>query len=222
MRWKWLALCAFACCAAGISAQPQEPTHHLDLVNAVRTTDAEYAAIVNELALLNSVPPRPTITDGPVPPPLPLAVRLESFDSGTYDVGDDIVYEVVISNTGSSSLYLPTSSQVHRFTREMPGAVQSVFSLQFSDDVLGDVVCAVWATYGSSSVAGTLLQVGPGESVAVRVKGSLSFQTPAGAPTAWLRVVNARAVFGIYPVTGEPYGQVISANHIPVQITNSP
>ncbi len=211
--------CLFAVTLA--STTTQESTYSLDLVNAPITTDAEFQVIALSGRLLTGALHR-GFAEGASTPTLPLTVTLISLDRGTYSVGDEMTYEFVVSNSGSQSVYVPTSRQGHLVTVEMPHATRSIFNLTFDDDLLGTQRIAGQPTFGSAPVANSLLLLQPNESVRIRARERLGVQTSAGTPDWWLRTVNIRVQFGLYPFIGEPHGEVTSLNSIAIQISNSP
>lgn len=211
------AVCAVTLMAWSVPASAQE-TYVLDLVDVPATSDAEFAAVPDERALLTAVPPRPPNRD--VPWELPLTVSLVSLDKGTYVVGEDIVYEFIIHNVSNATIKIPRSRQVHLFDKDMAGAVKARFWLSFEDDVLGTQSFAVGSTYGSETVAGSLLLLAPGETVLIRAKRTVAPSNNPDAPPSWLRVVNLKTNFALHPVTGRPYGEVTSTNHIAAQVSN--
>lgn len=70
---------------------------------------------------------------------------------------------------------------------------------------------------------GSLLRLEENQSVTTRVTSGIAIQSTGNPakPYPWLRVVNGRLSFGLYPVYGEPHGWVMSDNTIAIELRSS-
>lgn len=105
-------------------------------------------------------------------PSQPPRVELLSLDRPSYEMGDAVIYQVLIENVGTTTLLIPWSRDANRV---VPNASEwsagSVFLEVRSADGKRLAWLASHQLYGSPSVDGTLQAVAPGESARLRVSG---------------------------------------------------
>jgi hypothetical protein len=221
---KWTCAMAVAISVAAINAgtlSVQQAEHEINLVGAVRSSDADMMQVpASEWLIAKGNPPAPT---GGVRPQSPLSVTLLSLDRTSYVLGDQVTYEISIRNVSDGSVKVPLSSTEHQFRRSMPGAVRATFGLTFTDDLLGGQIVGHQSTVGSDAVQGSLLSLSPGESVRVMARESVFLPlAPRTSTREWIRVVYVRARVAVVPMQGVVLPPSVSLNAISVQLSTSP
>lgn len=130
----------------------------------------------------------------------PLRISIVSLESTKYKLGDDVVYEIKVENTGHEQLMIPWDPNLAHMEHE---ATATEYSYRMAS-------IALWLTdagkpfetlepsllYGTTSTPSSFIKIAPGEWVRVRAKARLSPQSPLpdGARPSE-RTISVRAVW---------------------------
>lgn len=214
----------------GISGYGEAQTIHadyvLDLLTYVEPAAGD-TGVGDQRATRTVVSGGGGVASGDGVPELSVFVTLVSMDRMTYEVGDEFVYEVLITNAGEEPVQLPWSPDPLAFkaalTKQFPTEARAVIpgfqrATLFVDvrDSTGRLHRVVNATplYGGSGVAGSLQALSPGESALVRVPSRWVFL--ASSDTSPLTSVD------VSPVTVrlfyKGYRPIISRNSLPITL----
>jgi len=126
---------------------------------------------------------------------IPFDVTLVTLDRAAYNVGDAVVYELLLRHIGSTPFRLPWSRDPEA-VRGAPRIQSASFLLRFTDKALGSqLVGSENILYGAPSVPDTILTIRPGETVRVRAASQWWFTKSLPEPPAagWVRPVSVRA-----------------------------
>jgi hypothetical protein len=154
--------------------------------------------------------------------PAEVTITLNSIDRETYALGESMVYEVLIRNTGTQPLTLPWSPDVQQFVDDpLPSQVQraGVF-LEVQDNRAQRVA---WLQsqnlLGSPAVSGTLEVIYPGESAWIRIPAR--WRTNNDADNAMLRSYE-NSPLRLRAVLQLPNVLTYSTNVVPVTLRDVP
>jgi hypothetical protein len=177
-------------CAVAAQKAASTPTFTIDLLTVERPS--ENLTRPDSIPAQDRLGMRPPAFGGPTDtwlPPFPLEMTLASTDRSDYTVGDRFIYEVLVTNVSKRAIAFPTSVRADRFSRAMAGARWATISLQVEDEMLGRQLVGLERLYGAQSVEGSLLNLGPGESVAIRAGGIWIFRSafPITPPQTWTK-----------------------------------
>ena len=107
-----------------------------------------------------------------------LDVTLQSVDKSRYAMGDDVEFMAKLANVGNEPVLLPWDPHMADFEEKAAGDdyhyVSITLLLELSDGREKELI-AGWGLFGSPDVAGSLLEVRPGDWVQVRAKSKLEF-----------------------------------------------
>jgi len=197
--------CAIAvvCCCVASAQQTRvaNPTFMIDLLTLQRADDkgSQNGDVAEQDRLGLRVEGRGTPTHS-VASSTQLEMTLESIDRHDYRLGDPMIYEVVVRNTGGHTVPFPSSVQARRFSRGMSGARWAAVSLQVESETLGRQLVGSDLLYGADAVTGSLIHLAPGQSVRIRVPGTWFFRSafPTSAPGHWTSTAEVKAILQIH------------------------
>jgi hypothetical protein len=219
MRLVAATVCATVVLAAAAGAQQarRTPDHTIDVVSLTPDTDEAWRR-VPEHRRVNFGSAAAVATHTP-PPPKPLSIRVLGLDRLAYRIGDDFVYELLITNHSNKTVAFPASITGSRFTRDMPGIVSALVSLETKDERTGQQVVGTHALYGAPEVAGSLVMLGPGETLELRApdKWYLTSSFPKPLPKEWILNLQLHANIFLHSSIG-PVLSVSSENAVSIEL----
>jgi hypothetical protein len=109
-------------------------------------------------------------------PTTSLDVTMQSVDKSRCVMGDDVEFVVKLTNTGNEPVLLPWDPQMADFEEKGAGDDYHYVSisvlLELSDGRAKEMMTG-WSLFGSPDLAGSLLEVRPGDWVQVRAKSKI-------------------------------------------------
>jgi hypothetical protein len=110
-------------------------------------------------------------------PIIPLIVELVKLNKSSYALGEDLIFEVTLTNITDGDVFIPwepdwTKIEVG-YTQPPTGYLKAHILLE-ADSEWG-MLDSINVLYGSESVAGSIRQLSPGHSVRIRAPGRLAF-----------------------------------------------
>ncbi|MGH9879389.1 MAG: hypothetical protein ACRD5H_17295, partial [Nitrososphaerales archaeon] len=109
----------------------------------------------------------------------PLKVTLLSLHKQSYQLGDEIIYDVSLENISNSIAIIPWSPDQDAVkpdeNKTPPGYLVANLSLVIIDEISGEQFIAGQGLYGSTVVPRSLKRIAPKQSVRIRVPGRLVF-----------------------------------------------
>ncbi len=114
--------------------------------------------------------------------PLPLRLELVWLDRGSYVMGGEIQYEVMIKNVGSTAIDLPWSADLDAIEVTGLPFVQINLWLVAKDRTGRDYMMGAVFLNGTTRMPETLQQLNPGETASIMAKGLMP-SDPEHAPT---------------------------------------
>jgi hypothetical protein len=110
---------------------------------------------------------------------VPLKAELLGFDKAYYYLGENVIYEVQLSNISGSNIVIPCSPNVNEVKSNQDGGasnyLKAALSLVVKDKIGGDQFVATQILYGSETIPVSLKILLPGQSVIFRVPGRWEF-----------------------------------------------
>jgi len=193
------------------------PTHTLDLL--VQNPEPPSGDQVEPSRQLRVPFGRYGKPDHEAEPPKSLSAQLLGFDRTSYVLGDDFVYEVLLTNDGKKPFRFPTSLDASRFHKDMPHAIAVSVFLMFEDEFLGKQVVGSQLLYGSPDVPGTLMLIGPSETLELRAKGTWWLQSAFRKPmeNGWAKSLRVQSEIHVSS-NEEYYPTVESDNSVAVTL----
>ena len=179
-------------------AQGQPPTHVVDLVTAAaKTPVGDEVALSKRLRIPFG---RQGRADHDPELPKPLVLQLVSTDRSSYIVGDEFVYELLISNRGSQPVEFPVSPHAGRFSDSTRAALAARGALTFQDAARGRQGVGAIALHGAPEVPGSIVVVGPSETLELRAPGQWYLQSsfPTSPARGWARELEVKAFVQAY------------------------
>lgn len=111
--------------------------------------------------------------------PAMLKVTLVSLDKQTYELGEEVIYEITLENISKDDLIIPYSVDYDKVKPDEesnpPGYASMFLSLVINDELTGKQFVAGESLYGSELLSGSLKRLEPGQKVTIRIPGRLSF-----------------------------------------------
>ena len=157
---------------------------------------------------------------------VPLKVVLLSLDKSSYQLGDQVIYEVTLENVTDKVLVIPWSVDYDRVKpneeHDPPGYMWAYLSLVIKDEISGDQFMAGRGINGSQLLRGSLKRLQPGQRVRIRAKAPWSgFQE-----AVYKRVLaklpqtfEVRADFALYdPAINPRFEPALSTNSLSVEL----
>ena len=182
-RFTMTVLLAATMTAVGVVAQTPSPDHTIDLLTVVEERLAPSELVPKHLQINpSSFGSRAMTTDHAPEARHQLALRVIGLNRGVYVIGDDFVYELLITNTGKTAVPFPASVTQGRFARDMPGAVAARVGLVFEHPEMGSHAVGVRTLYGAPGVSRSIIRLGAGETLSFRAQGSWYLSGPAARP----------------------------------------
>ena len=159
-------------------------------------------------------------------PRLPLKITLLSLDKGSYQMGDEVIYDVVIRNVGQDIVVIPWSPDRDQVKPEEktypPGYVDATLSLVITDKVLGEQMIYGPSLYGSEYVPSSLKKLRPGQAVRIRAPSHwalMSDDASQGILSRLPQTFAVRARFSLMKHTFSPSPEpVVSTNSGTVEL----
>jgi hypothetical protein len=189
-------------------AQPQSNRHSLDLMAHVSEESS-----ADERGWLGPPPAADAASDRS-----PFAAKLVRFDRAVYDLGDNVIYELELTNVSTEDVWMPWLGTSKFITPRTEGASSMQLCLQFEDPHLGLQVFGFRRTYGAESVPGSLRLVAPGDVVEIRANAPLRLmQAWPRIDANWVKVVSLRAVATL-STQGQPARRMPSANALSIEL----
>jgi hypothetical protein len=107
-----------------------------------------------------------------------LRITLLPLTRNTFQLGDEIIYEIKIENTGPQSKIIPWDPTIQDVEPAVPNQgyayTQAIFSLRFTNENNLTEASEVSVLYGTETRKSSTLQLEPGQSVRIRAKARLS------------------------------------------------
>lgn len=224
MRW-----CVFIVGVLGVSGgvllasqtqhqSPRMPTHILDLLIPRDSRSGGAIPEGERLRLPFGRNGDARVSHEP-PPAQPLSLRLIGLDRTTYVIGDQVIYELLVTNRGDTVVGFPTSTDGTRFHWATPKAVGAFVNLQIDDPQLGSQVIGTQALYGAPGIPSSVIAIGPSETLEIRAMGTwyLQSQVPKPPPDGWSRDIKVRASLHLFAEHGAP-PRVQSTNAVDIRL----
>jgi len=140
-----------------------------------------------------------------------LRVTLSSVAPQLQRAGDPFVYEVIVENIGQQSVGIPWSPEHRLFSRRMREA--KVADVSLSTVAPNPQLIASVTLYGAEDVAGSLLNLAPGDRARIRAPGTWAM--PADTAASALRLGSIRVGASVTVYTGAGVvGPLRSHNHL--------
>jgi hypothetical protein len=127
------------------------------------------------------LPPRPgvLIHRAPQKKPAPLKVTLLNVNSASYQISEQVVFEIMLENISKEAVAIPWSIDFEKALQgknSAPGYNALNIKLVFSDEKKTEVSKFLgMSTYGSDLLPGSLKMLQPGQKVTMRVPGYFNF-----------------------------------------------
>lgn len=150
------------------------------------------------------------------PQPLPLEIRLVSLNCQELRLGQRLVLEVEVTNTGRGTFQFPRSVDLARF---VPGnrSVTARIHLQAKRQKGVDADFAVIGLAGSEDLPETLQALEPGQKLLIRIPGSVALDGEAIDDLSAKGAAPVNAVLAVTtPDVGITWAQAVSWNSLPV------
>jgi hypothetical protein len=160
------------------------------------------------------------------PPPVsegsyafPFSVTIKSVDRSVYELEEQIVYELELTNTSAKDVLMPWQTASSGITPQAAGARRLTIYLEFNDQALGAQDFGFQHVFGASDVPGSLREIHPGETVEIRASARLSFiRAPKVDPGQhWSRKIQLRAINRL-SVAGEAGVEGGSSNVVTIEL----
>lgn len=157
---------------------------------------------------------------------LPLEITLLRLDKRSYQMGDEVIYDVVIRNVGQDIVVIPWSPDRDQVKPEEmtypPGYVDATLSLSITDEVLGEQLIYGASVYGSEQVRSSLKKLRPGQAVRIRAPSHwalMSDDASQGILSRLPQTFAVRARFSLMKHTFSPSPEpVVSTNSVTVEL----
>lgn len=159
-------------------------------------------------------------------PRLPLEITLLRLDKHSYQMGDEVIYDVVIRNVGQDIVVTPWSPDRDQVKPEEktypPGYMDATLSLVIRDEVLGEQRIYGASVYGSQLVPSSLKKLRPGQAVRIRAPSHwllTSDDAARGILSKLPQTFAVRARYSVMGHTSSPWPEpVVSTNSIKVEL----
>jgi hypothetical protein len=167
--------------------------------------------------------------DGVVSPRrvVPVRVTLLSLDKDSYQLGDQVIYEVMLENITNATLVIPWSDDYDRVKpdeeTDPPGYLTATLYLVLGDRPAYDPFTALQGIYGSRLVSGSLKKLLPGQTVRIRAPGTWWFYSEDEEKRVLAMVPHTFEVRARFTLQDRPinprYEPALSANSLAVELT---
>lgn len=158
-------------------------------------------------------------------PKLPLQITLISLNKHSYEMGEEMIYNVVIRNVGRDVVVIPWSPDRDQIKPEEmtypPRYVDAILSLVITDEVLGEQMIYGPSLYGSEHVPSSLKKLRPGQAVRIRAPSRwvlMSDDAAHGILSRLPQTFVVRARFSVMDRTVNPPEPVVSTNSVTVEL----
>jgi hypothetical protein len=153
-------------------------------------------------------------------PKLPLEFTLLKLDKRSYQMGDEVVYDVVIRNVGRNVVVIPWSPDRDRVKPEEKtypaGYMDATLSLIITDKVLGEQSIYGASMYGSQHVRSSLKKLRPGQAVRIRAPSHWALTSDSASQGILSRLpqtFTVRARFSVMKHTSSPSPEPVTSNN---------
>jgi hypothetical protein len=140
-----------------------------------------------------------------------IQITLFSISPLLQRAGDPFVYEVIVENVGRKSVRIPWSPEQNLFSRRMRDARTATVSLSTAS--ASPQLIANVTLYGAEAVAGSLLDLAPGDKARIRAPGVWALPADAAVPALRMGSIRVVAIVTIYAESGV-VGPVRSHNQV--------
>lgn len=159
----------------------------------------------------------------------PLKVTLLSLDADSYQLGANVIYEVMLENVSRELQVIPWSPDENKIKpqgqAEPPGYLDAFLSLVVRDKDLGEQLIAVRGLYGSEMAQASLKRLLPGEKVRIRAQGRMFFAVADASEKASKKLVKSalklkvQARYSLHEGTSAP---MVSTNNQLINLLPKP
>jgi hypothetical protein len=109
----------------------------------------------------------------------PFKVTLLSLDKQSYQLGERVVYDILLENITNDPIVIPWSSDQRKVkpddNKTPPRYTEAFLSLVLTTEVSGEQLIAGQGIYGSELVSGSLKRLLPKQAVRIRAPGQFIF-----------------------------------------------
>jgi hypothetical protein len=157
-------------------------------------------------------------------PTLPIQITLFGLNEARYQMGDEVLYDVVITNVGRRDVVIPWSpyeDEIKPDANYPPGYLVGSFGLVINDLVLGEQTIYGPVLYGSDRVPSSLKRLRSGQKVTIHIPSRWLLTGDDAAHKILTRLPQkyaVRARFSLIDRTVNPPRPVISANSVTVEL----
>lgn len=166
--------------------------------------------------------------NGHIPPRtiIPMKVTLLSLDKSSYQLGDQVIYEVVLENITQDTLLIPWSDDYDEVKpdedRNPPGYIHASLSLEIKDERGVYKFMALQPIVGSQMVRGSLKSLRQGQKVRIRAPGSWWFTSEDEKKRVLEKLPQTFEVRARFDLEDRPidprYEPALSANSLTVEL----
>lgn len=156
-------------------------------------------------------------------PNLPLEITLTGLDKNSYQIGEDMIYDIRISNVGQELVWIPWSPDRHQVRPDNAypsGYMSAILTLVITDAKMGQQEIFGIPLYGSRRVPGSLKALPPRKTVRIRASGRWDFMSSDNAFLSDLpQTYGVRAKLNLIYLPPSPSPEpVLSTNSTSVQL----
>lgn len=157
---------------------------------------------------------------------LPLRITLSSLNKSSYQLGEEVIYDVILENITKNTIVIPWSpdrDKARPNSQNIPlGYREAFLSLVVKDEQKGEQFIAGQGLFGSELLRGSLKILAPGQKVRVRAPGQWAFldaEVARRALTSLPRKIEVWVRFNLQERQfNSQYEPAISANSIIVEL----
>jgi hypothetical protein len=157
-------------------------------------------------------------------PTLPIRITLLGLSERSYEMGDEMLYDVVITNVGQHDVVIPWSpyqDEIKPDENYPPGYLVGCFGLVIKDRILGEQVIYGPVLYGSDRVPSSLKKLRPNQTVRIRASSHWLLTSDDAAHGILARLPQkypVRAELSLTDRTVNPPQPVISLNSVTITL----
>jgi hypothetical protein len=219
MKWLIAALGLFGSALAIQAAQvgPSKPTHAIDLTAPAPAPTGP--AVPENEQLRMPFGPQGFVSHQPLPVQR-LSLQVLGLDRSSYDIGDPVVYRLLVSNISQKPFAFPASVAGDRFSRDEPNPTGGFLCLELKDPMLGYQIVGTYPLYGAPRVPGSLVLLQPGETLEIRGAGTWFLMSgfPQRPPATWSRPLQVYGSIHLFS-DDEAIPSLRSNNAVAIQLT---
>ncbi|MBS1808012.1 MAG: hypothetical protein JST84_07455 [Acidobacteria bacterium] len=106
--------------------------------------------------------------------PIPFKITMLDIDKDSYNIGDKLVYSILLENTSKTVITIPWSP-APLSTQPHKNDVTAIISLVIRDDQFGNQFIGAEKIYGYHNASTSLKRLRPGQQVRIRLPGNWWF-----------------------------------------------